>query len=112
MVLVGGQTEAGEELRQPSRVVERISRFSGVELHVAPSGSPEQERVTKMGAVNVEVNSTDGATIMVNDPDWPAVSVRVLAVEEDGVKLEVGIATVNSHSVGTLTSTADEVEVL
>jgi hypothetical protein len=63
-----------------------------------------------MGAVNVEVNSVDGATIMVNDPVWPAVRVRVLVVEA-GVKLEVGMVTVNSHSVVTLTSTGDEVEV-
>jgi hypothetical protein len=55
MVLVGGQTEAGEPLGQLSRVVERISRLSGVALQVAPSGRPEQERVTNIGAVNVEV---------------------------------------------------------
>jgi hypothetical protein len=55
MVLVGGHVEGSEPLGQLSRVVERISRFSGVELHVAPSGSPEQERVTNIGAVNVEV---------------------------------------------------------
>jgi hypothetical protein len=61
-----------------------------------------------MGAVNEEVNSNDGATVMVNDPNWPAVRVRVLAAVEDGVKLET--PTVNSHSVVTLTSTGDEVE--
>jgi hypothetical protein len=111
MVLVGGQEEAGEPLGQVSGVVERISRFSGVALQAAPSGSPEQERVTNMGAVNMEVYSTDGATVMVNDPAWPAVSVRVLAAEEDGLKLET--PTVNSHSVATLTSTAGvEVEAL
>jgi hypothetical protein len=110
MVLVGGQEEAGEPLRQLSGVVERISRLSGVAAQAAPSGRPEQERVTNMGAVNVEVYSTDGATVMVNDPAWPAVSVRVLAVEA-GEKLET--PTVNSHSVATLTSTAGvEVEAL
>jgi len=47
---------------------------------------------------------------MVNDPVCPAVRVRVLAAEEDGVKLET--PTENSHSVGTLGGvTADEVEV-
>jgi hypothetical protein len=111
MVLVGGQEEASEPLGQLSGVVERICRFSGVELHVAPSGSPEQERVTNKGAVNVEVYSSDGTTVMVSDPAWPAVSVRVLAAEEDGLKLEAPI--VNSHSVATLTSTAGvEVEAL
>jgi hypothetical protein len=111
MLLVGGQEEAGEPLRQLSGVVERISRFSGVALQEAPSGRPEQERVTNMGAVNVEVYSTDGATVMVNDPAWPAVRVRVLAAEEDGLKLET--PTENSHSVATLTSTAGvEVEAL
>jgi hypothetical protein len=39
------------------------------------------------------------------------VRVRVLEVEA-GEKLEVGMATVNSHSVGTLTSTGDEVEAM
>jgi hypothetical protein len=78
MVLVGGHEEAGEPLRQLSGVVERISRFSGVELHAAPSGRPEQERVTNMGAVNVEVYSTDGTTAMATEPAWPAVRVRVL----------------------------------
>jgi len=107
-VLVGGQEEAGEPLGQLSGVVERISRFSGVALQAAPSGSPEQESVTNIGAVNEEVNSTEGTTVMVNDPDWPAVRVRVLAVVEDGVKLER--ATVNSHTVVTLTSTGVEVE--
>jgi hypothetical protein len=107
MLLVGGQAEAGEPLRQLSRVVERISRFSGVALHVAPSGRPEQERVTNMGAVNVEVKSTDGTTVMVKDPDWPAVRVRVLAAEA-GEKLET--PTVNSHCVVTVTVTGDEVE--
>jgi hypothetical protein len=106
MVLVGGQAEAGEPLRQLSGVVERISRFSGVALHVAPSGRLEQESVTNIGAVNEEVNSTDGATVMVKVPDWPAVRVRVLAADEDGEKLET--ATVNSHSVVTLTAIAGE----
>jgi hypothetical protein len=109
MELVGGQMDAAEPLRQLLRVVERISRFSGVALHVAPSGRPEQERVTNMGAVNVEVKSTDGTTVMVKDPDWPAVRVRVLAVEA-GEKLD--IPTVNSHSVMTVGVTADEVEVM
>jgi hypothetical protein len=68
MVLVGGHEEAGEPLGQVSGVVERISRFSGVELQAAPSGRPEQERVTNKGADNVEVYSTDGTTVMVNDP--------------------------------------------
>jgi hypothetical protein len=60
-----------------------------------------------MGAVNEEVNSTEGATVMVNDPDWPAVRVSVLAAEA-GEKLET--PTVNSHSVATLVVTADDVE--
>src|ERR1039458_6841735 len=107
MELVGGHAEGSEPLGQLPGVVERISRFSGMALQVAPSGRPEQESVTNIGAVNVEVNSTEGATVIVNDPDWPAVRVRVLAVEA-GLKLET--ATVNSHSVATLTSTADEVE--
>jgi hypothetical protein len=107
-MLVGGHAEGREPLGQLPGVVERISRFSGVALQAAPSGRPEQESVTNMGAVNVEVYSTDGATVMVNDPAWPAVRVRVLAAVEAGLKLET--ATVNSHSVGTLTGTADEVE--
>ena len=107
-MLVGGQEEAGEPLGQLSRVEERISRFSGVALQAAPSGSPEQESVTNIGAVNEEVNSTEGTTVMVNDPDWPAVRVRVLVAVEAGVKSER--ATVNSHAVVTLTSTGDEVE--
>jgi hypothetical protein len=82
MVLVGGHEEVGEPLGQLSGVVERISTFSGVAAQVAPSGRPEQARVTNMGADNVEANSADdGATIIVNDPAWPAVRVRVLAVE-------------------------------
>jgi hypothetical protein len=61
-----------------------------------------------IGAANVEEYSTDGTTVIVRDPAWPAVSVRVLAVEE-GLKLET--PTVNSHSVATLGGvTADEVE--
>jgi hypothetical protein len=87
-------------------VVERISRFSGVALQVAPSGSPVQARVTNMGAVNVEVNSTDGAMVIVNEPAWPAVRVRVLAAVEEGMKLET--PTVNSHCVVTLTARAGE----
>jgi hypothetical protein len=110
MVLVGGHDEAGEPLGQLAGVVERISTFSGVALQVAPSGSPVQARVTNMGAVNVEVKSADdGATVIVNEPAWPALRVRVLAAEEEGVKLET--PTVNSHCVVTLTGTADEVEV-
>jgi hypothetical protein len=108
MLLLGGQEEAGEPLRQLSGVVERISRFSGVATQAAPSGRPEHESVTNIGAVNVDVNSTDGTTVMVNDPDWPAVRVRVLAADEDGEKPET--PTENSHSVATETSTADEVE--
>jgi hypothetical protein len=106
--LVGGQAEAAEPLGQLSGVVARISRFSGVAMQVAPSGRPEQEIVTNIGAVNVEVNSTEGVTVMVAVPDWPAVRVRVFAEVEDGVKLET--ATVNSHSVVTLTRTGAEVE--
>jgi hypothetical protein len=105
MELVGGQAEAGEPLAQISGVVERISRFSGVALQAAPSGRPEQERVTNMGPVSVEVNSMEGTTVMVNDPDWPAVRVSVLAVEE-GDKLET--PTVNSHCVETVTAIAGE----
>jgi hypothetical protein len=109
MVLVGGHAEGSEPLGQLSGVVERISTFSGVALQVAPSGRPEQARVTNMGADNVEVNSTDGTTVMVNEPAWPAVRVRVLAVET-GEKLET--PTVNSHCVATLTAIAGvEVEV-
>lgn len=106
MLLVGGQAEAGEPLGQLSGVVGRISRFSGVALQAAPSGRPEQESVTNIGAVNEEVNSTEGTTVMVKEPDWPAVRVRVLAADEEGEKLET--PTVNSHSVATLTAIAGE----
>jgi hypothetical protein len=102
--LVGGQAEAGEPLGQLSGVVERISRFSGVGTQVAPSGSPEQEIETDIGAANAEVNSTDGVTVTVADPDWPGVRVSVPAVVDEGVILE--IATENSHSVATLTRIA------
>lgn len=98
--LVGGHVEAGEPLTQLSVVVEEIGRFSGVGTQVAPSGRPEQEISTYIGAVSVEVNSTDGVTITVAVPDWPGVRVRVLVVVA-GVKLEVGMATENSHSVAT-----------
>jgi len=106
---VGGQVEAGEPLGQFSRVVERIWRFSGVGTQLAPSGRPEQEIETDIGAASVEVNSTDGVTVTVAVPDWPGVRVIVLAVE-DGVRLVM--ATENSHSVATLTAIAGaEVEV-
>jgi hypothetical protein len=106
--LVGGQAEGAEPLGQLSGVVGRISRFSGVEMHEAPSGSPEHEIVTNIGAVSVDVNSTEGVTVMVAVPDWPAVRVRVFDEAEVGVRLEM--ATVNSHSVVTLTRTGAEVE--
>ena len=102
--LVGGQAEAGEPLGQLSGVVERISRFSGVGTQVAPSGRPEQEIETDIGAANAEVNSTDGVTVTVADPDWPGVRVSVPAVVDEGVILEM--ATENSHSVATLTAIA------
>ena len=102
--LVGGQAEAGEPLGQLSGVVERISRFSGVGTQVAPSGRPEQEIETDIGAANAEVNSTDGVTVTVADPDWPGVRVSVPAVVDEGEILE--IATENSHSVATLTRIA------
>jgi hypothetical protein len=108
MELVGGHAEGSEPLGQLSVVVGSISRFSGVAMQEAPSGRPEQESVTNIGAVNVEVYSTDGATVTVSDPVWPAVRVRVFAEVEAGVILER--ATVNSHSVATLTSTAVDVE--
>jgi len=98
--LVGGQTP----LRQLSGVVAEIERFSGVGTQVAPSGSPEQEIATYIGAVSVEVNSTDGVTVTVADPDWPGVRVIVLAVVEEGVRLET--ATENSHSAATVTAIA------
>jgi hypothetical protein len=102
--LVGGQAEAGEPLGQLSGGVERISRFSGVGTQVAPSGRPEQEIETDIGAANAEVNSTDGVTVTVADPDWPGVRVSVPAVVDEGEILE--IATENSHSVATLTRIA------
>jgi hypothetical protein len=75
-----------------------------VGTQVAPSGSPEQEIATYIGAVSVEVNSTDGVTVTVADPDWPGVRVIVLAVVEEGVRLET--ATENSHSAATVTAIA------
>ena len=102
--LVGGQAEAGEPLGQLSGVVERISRFSGVGTQVAPSGRPEQEIETDIGAANAEVNSTDGVTVTVADPDWPGVRVSVPAVVDEGEIFEM--ATVNSHSVAMLTTIA------
>jgi hypothetical protein len=102
--LVGGQAEAGEPLGQLSGVVERISRFSGVGTQVAPSGRPEQEIETDIGAANAEVNSTDGVTVTVADPDWPGVRVSVPAVVDEGEILEIAIE--NSHSVATLTRIA------
>jgi hypothetical protein len=71
---------------------------------VAPSGRPEQEIETDIGAANAEVNSTDGVTVTVADPDWPGVRVSVPAVVDEGEILE--IATENSHSVATLTRIA------
>jgi hypothetical protein len=71
---------------------------------VAPSGRPEQEIATYIGAVSVEVYSTDGVTVTVADPDWPGVRVSVPAVVDEGVILEM--ATENSHSVATLTAIA------
>jgi hypothetical protein len=105
---VGGQVEAGEPLGQFSRVVERIWRFSGVGTQLAPSGRPEQEIETDIGAASVEVNSNDGVTVTVAVPDWPGVRVRVLAVVDEGVILVM--ATENSHSVPTLTAAGAEVE--
>jgi hypothetical protein len=102
--LVGGQADASEPLGQLSGVVDRISRFSGVGTQVAPSGRPEQEIATYIGAVSVEVYSTDGVTVTVADPDWPGVRVSVPAVVDEGVILEM--ATENSHSVATLTAIA------
>ena len=51
----------------------------------------------------------EGVTVTVSDPAWPGVRVRVFAADEDGVMPERAI--VNSHSVATLTCTAEEVEV-
>jgi hypothetical protein len=44
--------------------------------------------------------------VIVNEPAWPAVRVRVLAAVEEGMKLET--PTVNSHCVVTLTARAGE----
>jgi hypothetical protein len=38
-------------------------------MQEAPSGRPAQEIVTNIGAVNVEVNSTEGVTVTVAVPD-------------------------------------------
>jgi hypothetical protein len=38
-------------------------------MQEAPSGRPEQEIVTNIGAVSVEVNSTEGVTVMMAVPD-------------------------------------------
>jgi hypothetical protein len=108
MLLVGGHVEGSDPVGQLSRVVGSNSRFSGVAMQLAPSGSPEQESVTNIGAVSVEVYSNDGVIVTVSDPAWPGVSVSVLAVVDAGVKLES--ATVNSHSVVTLWSTCKDVE--
>jgi hypothetical protein len=109
-MLMGGHAEAADPLGQLSGVVERISTFAGVKLQEASSGRPEQESVTNMGAVNVDVNSTDGVTATVTVPAWPGVRVRVFAVVEAGVILEM--ATVYSHCVATFARIAGvEVEV-
>ena len=66
----------------------RISMFSGVKVQADWSGSPEQERVTNMGA------ESDAALMGVmeatTDPDWPGVRVSVAgatAMEKSGVLL-------------------------
>jgi hypothetical protein len=38
-------------------------------MQVAPSGRPEQEISTDIGAASADVNSTDGVTVTVADPD-------------------------------------------
>jgi hypothetical protein len=87
-------------------VVERISTFSGVKEQVAPSGRPEQESVTNIGAVSVAANPGKGITETVAVPDWPA--VRVFTGEVAGVKFEA--AGIKSHDAVTLTDAAVEVE--
>jgi hypothetical protein len=74
MALVGGQADAGEPAAQLAGVVGRISRFSGVKVQEDWSGRPEQESVTNMGAVSVELFS--GVTVTITVPAFPAVRVR------------------------------------
>jgi hypothetical protein len=87
-------------------VVERISTFSGVKPQVAPSGRPEQESVTNIGAVSVAANPGNGMTDTVADPDWPA--VRVFMGFVAGVISET--AGIKSHSAVTFTGTVADVE--
>jgi hypothetical protein len=94
IVLVGGVV-----------VVDNICTFDGVKLQLASTERPEQESVINMGAVNAEVNSTEGAMVTVADPASPGVSVMTFPARV--IPEAAGeTATVNSHCVATLTATA------
>ena len=53
----------------------RISTFSGLKVQEDSSGSPEQERVTNMGAVSAEEFSGVMEVVMVPDAPRPSDSV-------------------------------------
>jgi hypothetical protein len=63
-------------LVMPAVALGRISMFSGSKTQAASSGSPEQERVTNIGAVRFE--ALTGVIVAMTDPDWPGVSVKVV----------------------------------
>jgi hypothetical protein len=85
MELVGGQLDAGDPDAQLVGVVARISTLSGVNVHDVSLGRPEQETVTNIGAVSVELFS--GVTVMSDVPVWPGVSVMGNVVGETGAIL-------------------------
>jgi hypothetical protein len=88
MELVGGHAEGSEPLGQLPGVVERISRFSGMALQVAPSGRPEQESVTNKGTVSAL--EFTGVTEAMSVPVWPGVRVSVtgaMVIPKLGVEL-------------------------
>jgi hypothetical protein len=63
----------GDPAEQLAGVVGNISTLSGVKVHDAWFGSPEQESVTNMGAVSAALFS--GVTVTSSVPAWPGVSI-------------------------------------
>jgi len=89
-------------------VVDKICTEVGEKVHDESSGSPEQESVTVIGALSVELFS--GVTVTVTVPAAPAVSVIGKLVGEIGVRPSVKLGVLVVVAAGT--ALASEVELV